>query len=77
MTLSANSMDAVYYMIYDCQGHVIPRVQSFDTETKEIRLVLTGLKDTVLVHDNGDAVEARLILRGAYAIDVRTGEKVQ
>jgi hypothetical protein len=38
MLISVDTPEFNDYMIYDCDGHVIPYVISFDTDTEEIEL---------------------------------------
>ena len=38
MLLTVDTSEFEKYMIYDCDGHIIPYVVSFDTDTEEIEL---------------------------------------
>lgn len=38
MLLSVDTPEYDKYMVYDCEGHLIPYVVSFDTTTEEIEL---------------------------------------
>jgi len=40
MLITVATPEAEKYLIFDCVGHVIPCVTSFDTETKEIELMI-------------------------------------
>lgn len=40
MLINKDTPDIAQYLIYDCAGHVLPYVISFDTETKEIEMAI-------------------------------------
>jgi hypothetical protein len=44
MLINVDTPDAAQYLIYDCDGNLIPCVTSFDTETEEIELAIRAVR---------------------------------
>lgn len=80
MILSAEMPENLLYKVYDCLGHQIPYVITFDTETSEIEMaVRIGTDDngnTILLAHNFEMEDGNIkpgfflpkfVLPGAYA----------
>jgi hypothetical protein len=84
MLLTSDMPDSAKYLIHDCDGHVLPYVVSFDTETEQIELHVRipgdkpGLLMQSVVSGDGTAASAPILLKfklpGAYAL--RDGEPI-
>lgn len=46
MLLTSEIPDAKDYLVYDCEGHLIPCIVSFDTETEEVELSISVMKSS-------------------------------
>jgi len=46
MLLTSETPDAKDYLVYDCEGHLIPCIVSFDTETEEVELSISVMKSS-------------------------------
>jgi len=45
MLLTSETPDCNQYLVYDCEGHLIPCVVSFDTKSEEIELSISVMKN--------------------------------
>ena len=82
MLLTSDLPDSAKYTVHDCNGHVLPYVVSFDTETGEIELHVKvhggkpGLLMQSVVREDGAEGAAPILIKfklpGAYAL--RDGE---
>ena len=46
MLINLKTPDVQHYRVFDCGGSVLPLVQQYDTETKEVTLMLHSIRDT-------------------------------
>ena len=66
--------------VIDCRGTIIPYVKSYDTETKEVEILIRGIDSFVV--SKGETEEANFItffkgiVPGSKAIDRTTGKEI-
>ena len=80
MLLTTEMPDAKHYEIFDGLDRKVRAVVSFNTETCEAELypynsAYAGELIAVCT-DDGEPIKLKAILKGAYAVDKRTGERV-
>ena len=79
MLLTATMPDATEFEIRDVTGRQVSGVMAYDTDTKELEMLLFD-KTGPVVFPYGDncyePVTVQCFLPGSYAIDKRTGKRV-